>query len=95
METRDDNGESVAFPERATYGCTTCGSINHTAGSSWCNGTRYALVACFPGCGWNGEMPVDTLNHWRCPGCDAVREFRSHRADSGGTVSLDTETRGE
>lgn len=79
----EPRSEDVAFPERATYGCTTCGSINHTTGASWCKGTRYALVACFPGCGWNGEAPVDTANFWRCPDCGQVREFRSARPDSG------------
>jgi hypothetical protein len=28
--------EKVAFPDRRGYGCTTCDSVNHTAGAIWC-----------------------------------------------------------
>lgn len=40
---------------------------------------EYALVACFPGCGWNGEVGLDEHRQWTCPGCGQQWTFRSHR----------------
>lgn len=37
------------------------------------------LVACFPGCGWNGEVQLDSAGIWRCPQCDTPRRFKPSR----------------
>lgn len=42
---------------------------------------EFALVACFPGCGWNGEVELDEHRQWACPGCGVRRMFRSHREE--------------
>lgn len=39
----------------------------------------YAFVACYPGCGWNGEVALGEQRRWTCPSCGERRTFRSHR----------------
>jgi hypothetical protein len=38
------------------------------------------LVACFPGCGWNGEVIPTDEGVWTCPGCGQEGTFKPHRS---------------